>query len=384
MQVIQFSDIVYMKRFISVLMACLAICTICDAQHRADRQNLTDPASSTLILLGDPQGYVKYDLNTPILDLVMYWIADNAEHLNIKAALCTGDLVEQNDNNALNRNMLNRTSRQMWEAVSRSFSIIDGKVPHLHSPGNHDYGFLHAEDEHTFYPDYFTAERQGRILLDRLVAEYPNREGRASLENAAYEFEFDGWNRKILVITAEFAPSDGAVEWAKQLCLSDKYKDHHVIYMTHSYMKCHKCKNEVTSTEKYGLTQRQGNNSGVQLWEKLFSQVPNIRFVICGHHGHGQEMTPEGKKDRYDWNVGWRVDRNAAGRNVYQMMFNVQTLGGGWEGNGGDGWLRILEFMPDGKTIKVRTYSPFFGISPLTRHLAHRTDDFDQFDFVIE
>jgi hypothetical protein len=149
-------------------------------------------------------------------------------------------------------------------------------------------------------------------------------------------------------------------------------------------MKCHKCKNEVTSTEKYGLTQRQGNNSGVQLWEKLFSQVPNIRFVICGHHGHSQEKTPEGKRDRYDWSVGWRVDRNAAGKNVYQMMFNVQTLGGGYEGNGGDGWLRILEFMPDGKTIKVRTYSPFFGISPLTRHLAHRTDDFDQFDFVIE
>ncbi len=40
------------------------------------------------------------------------------------------------------------------------------------------------------------------------------------------------------------------------------------------------------------------------------------------------------------------------------MMFNVQILGGGWEGNGGDGWLRILEFLPDGRTIKVRTYSP--------------------------
>ena len=130
-----------MKRILSILSAALAISASLQAQHRADRQNLSDPASSSMILLGDPQGYVKYDLNTPILDLVMYWIADNAEHLNIKAALCTGDLVEQNDNNALNRNMLNRTSRQMWETVSRSFSIIDGKVPHLHGPGNHDYGF---------------------------------------------------------------------------------------------------------------------------------------------------------------------------------------------------------------------------------------------------
>ena len=82
--------------------------------------------------------------------------------------------------------------------------------------------------------------------------------------------------------------------------------------------------------------------------------------------------------------MGWRVDDNVAGNKVHQMMFNVQTLGGGWEGNGGDCWLRILEFMPDGKTIKVRTYSPLFGISNLTKHLAHRTSELDQFDFVIE
>ena len=33
---------------------------------------------------------------------------------------------------------------------------------------------------------------------------------------------------------------------------------------------------------------------------------------------------------------------------------------GGWFGNGGDGWLRIMEFMPDGKTISVRTCFPLF------------------------
>ena len=66
------------------------------------------------------------------------------------------------------------------------------------------------------------------------------------------------------------------------------------------------------------------------------------------------------------------------------MLYDTQTLGGGWEGNGGDGWLRILEFMPDGKTVKVRTYSPLFGISPVTSHLAERTEDYDRFDFIID
>ena len=377
-------NIIDLKRFIVLSLALASAVSLC-AQHRADQQKLNDPASSTLILLGDPQAYVKYDINQPLLDLQMAWVYDNIDNLNMKAVLCVGDLVEQNDNNALNRNMLNQTSRQMWEAVSKSFKWIDGKVPHLHSPGNHDYGFKHSEDEHTFFPDYFTAERQGKVLLDCLVEEFPNREGRASLENAAFEFELPGWSRKILVITSEFAPSDAAVQWAKDLCLSDKYKDHIVIYMTHSYMTCHgRCKNALVKKENYPLTQKEGNNSGVQLWEKLVSQVPNIRLVLCGHHGHGPEKKDGKRIDRNDWNVGWRVDENSFGNKVHQMMFNVQTLGGGWEGNGGDCWLRILEFMPDGRTVKVSTYSPLFGISPSTRHLAHRTADYDRFDFVIE
>ena len=368
-----------MKRVLSFAILMFATVAM-TAQHRADRQHLSDPSSSTMILLGDPQAYVKYDLNQPLLDLQMSWVYDNIEHLNMKAVLCVGDLVEQNDNNALDRKMLNQTSRQQWEAVSKSFEWIDGKVPHLHSPGNHDYGFKHAEDEHTFFPDYFTAERQGQVLLDCLVAEYPNREGRASLENAAFEFVLPYWTRKILVITSEFAPSDGAVEWAKALCQSDKVKDHIVNYMTHSYMRCHgRCNNALIPTESYPLTQKPGNNSGVQLWEKLFSQVSNIRLVLCGHHGHG--LDKKTGKDVYENNVGWRVDRNNFGADVFQMMFNVQTLGGGWEGNGGDCWLRILEFMPDGTTVKVRTYSPLFGISPSTKHLAHRTSKLDQFDF---
>ena len=372
-----------MKKLLSFLSAALCLYAVAPAQHRADVVRPSDPAASSMILLGDPQGYVKYDINQPIFDLVTRWIADNVENLNINAVLCTGDLVEQNDNNALNRDMLNQTSRQMWEAVSSSFSIIDGVVPHLHSPGNHVNGFKHAEDEHTFFPDHFTAERQGEVILKHLVAENPNREGRASLENAAFEFSLDGW-KKILIITSEFAPSDGAVEWAKSLCISEKFKDHIVIYMTHSYMRCHKCDNSIIPQERYPLTQKEGNNSGEQLWAKLFSKVPNIRLVICGHHAHAGEIIDGKMVDRYDWNVGWRVDKNEAGCNVYQMMFNTQTLGGGWEGNGGDGWLRILEFMPNGKTIKVRTYSPLFGISNLTKHLAYRTAEFDQFDFVIE
>ena len=109
-------------------------------------------------------------------------------------------------------------------------------------------------------------------------------------------------------------------------------------------------------------------NQGEAIWKKLVYPASNIELGLCGHVS--------------GW--GFRTDPNRAGVPVHQMLFDSQSMGGGYEGNGGDGWIRILEFLPDGRTIRVRTYSPLFGISPLTRHLAHRTGACDRFEMVIE
>ena len=335
------------------------------AQHRADRQSLTDPGSSPLILLGDPQGYVKYDINQPIFELCTARIADNIDQLNIKAVLCTGDLVEQNDNNALNRKMLNQTSTQMWESVSRSFARIDDLVPYMIAPGNHDYGWRSAENGQTNFPKYFPVERN-RMWKETLVSEFPNREGKASLENAAHIITDNTWG-KILIITAEFAPRDEVLEWAGKLTNDEKYKDCKKIFITHSLLRERTA--AYTNNEGYKIRPA---NWGQQVWDKLLNKY-NFDLAICGHTG---------KPGDFEDSTAYRKDKNENGHEVHQMMFQIS--GGGWEGNGGDGWLRIMEFMPDGKTIKIKTYSPLFGISPSTKHLAHRTGAHDQFDIVIK
>ncbi|MBN2162047.1 MAG: metallophosphoesterase [Pontiellaceae bacterium] len=339
------------------------------AQQRADRQQLSNPESFSMILLGDPQGYIKYDINQPLMDLCMAWISDNIATLNIKAVLCTGDLVEQNENMIMNRNMVNQTSREMWTAVSDSFKWLDHKVPYMISPGNHDYGYINAENGMTHFPEYFPFERNS-IWRNSCVAAHPNRNGIPSMENAAIEINAPNWGT-ILIITTEFFPRDEVLEWAGNLAADDKYKNSPVIFMTHSYLNEGE-KAERLKREHYKI---EPGNSGVQIWEKLVQPAANIDLVICGHSCDGN--------GEFKDNVAFRVDNNTAGRPVYQMMFNVQTLGGGYEGNGGDGWLRILEFLPDGKTIRVNTYSPLFGISPTTRHLAHRSEPYDQFDMVL-
>jgi hypothetical protein len=343
---------------------------VISAQDRADRQHLTDANSFSMILLGDPQGYTKYDINQPLFELCTAWISDNIEQLNIKAVLCTGDVVEQNENIVRNRKMVNQTSREMWEAGSRAFKWLDNKVPYVISPGNHEYGWVSSENGNTHFPDYFPFERN-TAWRDICVSALPNRNGIPSLENAAFEIAGANWN-KILVITTEFYPRDEVLEWAKNLAAGDKYKDTPVILMTHGYMQGHGKDNQRIEREGYKLSP---GNAGQAIWEKLIYPASNIRLVICGH--------TTGKVNDFRENVGYRVDKNNTGKEVHQMMFNVQALGGGYEGNGGDGWLRILEFMPDGKTIKVKTYSPFFGISSSTKQLAHRTESYDQFDIII-
>ena len=57
--------------------------------------------------------------------------------------------------------------------------------------------------------------------------------------------------------------------------------------------------------------------------------------------------------------AAYRKDEADDGHNVHQMVFNAQGLGGSAEkSNGGDGWLRLLTFEPDGKTVTARTFSP--------------------------
>lgn len=156
-----------------LLLLCGMLPLLAGAQRRADRQTLSDDRSFSMILLGDPQGYVKYAVNQPILELCTAWIADNIDNLHIRAVLCTGDLVEQNENAVPDSRMLDRTSREMWQASSRAFERLDDRVPYIVSCGNHDYGYKRRKTE----------SRTSRLLPDRAqlrlrgccVATFPNR-----------------------------------------------------------------------------------------------------------------------------------------------------------------------------------------------------------------
>lgn len=328
---------------------------------------LSDKQSWSMIMLPDPQTYQKFARNQPIFDLMTAWIEDNIEKLNIKLVICTGDLVEQNE--MINPNGINgdQPSKRQWESVSRSFNKLDGKMPYLLAAGNHDYGYSNISVRRSNYNRYFPVDKNP--LVQKMVREVAlNAEGIPTLENASFEF-VSPTGRQFLFFTLEFAPRDTVLAWAKKVSNNEKYKNHTLSVLTHSYLNS---KNERLVKENYPV---EDGNYGEAIWQKLVQPSSNFQLVFSGHIG-----VPNDARGH----VGFRTDKNAAGKKVSQMVFNAQAMGGGWHGNGGDGWLRILEFLPDGRTVKVKTFSPFFAISPSTQHLAWRTESYDQFDFSLD
>ncbi len=337
------------------------------AQEAYSPPKLTNDKSWSMVMIPDPQTYGKFGRNQPVFELMTSWIAESIDPLNIDMVLCTGDLVEQN--NMPNPGFSNgdQPSKSQWESVARAFGRLDGRVPYIAATGNHDFGLKSAESRHTFYDQYFPVDKNFRS--QKLLREVGvNSEGMPTLANAAYEL-VSPHGQKMLYLVLEFAPRNAILDWALKVVNQEKYKDHFVILLTHTYINA---QSEHIEKEGYPMID---SNYGKAIFEKLVKPSRNIRMVFSGHIA---------KPDDVSGHIGFRTDVNAGGKKVHQMMFNAQALGGGWHGNGGDGWLRILEFLPDGKTVKVKTFSPLFAISPSTRHLAWRTEAYDQFDIVLD
>ncbi len=363
--------IIYPSKMERVLMIFVVILTLWSlpitAQENYDPPQLSSPDSWTMIILPDPQTYVKFGRNQPIFELMTAWVSENIDSLNIKMVLCTGDLVEQNEMINPDGKVANQASKLQWESVSNAFSRLDGRVPYITTTGNHDYGYKNIENRKSNFNRYFPVDKnmENRKILREVAL---NAEGIPTMENAVLEFT-PTQDRKMLFIPMEFAPRDTVIDWAKDVVNLEKYKNHTVVLLTHSYLNA---ENDHIVKENYPI---EDGNYGKAIFEKLVKPSNNIQMVFSGHIG-----APDDPRAH----VGFRTDRNAAGKKVQQMVFNAQAMGGGWMGNGGDGWLRILEFMPDNRTVKVKTFSPFFAISPTTQEHAWRTADYDEFSFEID
>jgi len=182
------------------------------------------------------------------------------------------------------------------------------------APGNHDQTPNgDPEGTTTYYNQYFGVER----FEDRSY--YGGNYGHNNDEHYSL-FSVSGLD--FIAIDLEYDQSGvdmGALSWADGLL--DSYPDHRAIVVAHHLL------------ESNGSLSDQG-----ELVYGALGHHDNLFLSVCGH------LTGE----------VWRSDPVGESGTFYSLMADYQ-----FGGDGGAGWLRIMQFSPSSGTISVSTYSPW-------------------------
>ena len=280
-----------------------------------------DPAKGEfcLVVVPDTQRYAAYFPD--ILRTQFRWIRDNAAALNVKFVMHVGDVVEEGEDHE-------------WIVADQSFAMLDGVVPYLVVPGNHDLARGSSKTgprNTTKFNAVFSPKRfAGRSW-------YGGNKGVTGDNSFAY---FEAGGQEFMVLGLEYGPTDETLVWADRL-VGNHEDNHLVIVVTHCYMNHDDTR--ISESDRYNP--RGANpewNDGEGIWEKFISRRKNVVMVVSGH------VKDDG--------TGLLVSKTDDGTPVLQMLANYQFLG-----HGGQGWLRILKFTPDEKRLEVFTYSPWLG-----------------------
>jgi hypothetical protein len=240
-----------------------------------------------------------------------------------------------------------------WEYARDAMSIIDGVVPYALVPGNHDYGPSgDASSRETHLNEYFKYDE----LSSR--PDFGGAMEPGKLENTYHLFDAGG--RKWIAICLEWGPRDSVVEWAGKVM--DQHPDRTGILVTHAYMNNNDRRYDHTDPghpQDYNPHEYRTPgpmNDGEELWQKL---VRNHNFALT-LNGH---VLGDG--------TGYLASRNDKGHVVHQILANYQ-----FRELGGEGYLRLMEFQPDGKTVRIKTYSPIYD--------RYMTQPDQQFEIVLD
>ncbi len=273
------------------------VCAI--AQEDAAAEN-----SFSVVLLPDTQYYAEQYPDTYVAQTL--WIRQHLNQDNTKFVIHLGDIVQTS------------TKKSEWENADRAMRLLDGVVPYSMVPGNHD--MVVKTRDSTLYNQFFSPARFAEHKW------YGGHMGETNDNNYCF---FEACGMQFMVVSLEFAPRDETLEWAAEV--TSRYPNHRVIVATHCYMRPN------GRDTKCATSYKVAGNSGEQMWQKFIRKQPNIFLVISGHV----------------LGVGLQISVNDAGGNVLEMLTDYQGLP-----NGGDGWLRSLQFVPYENKIHVKTYSP--------------------------
>jgi len=278
-----------------------------------------------LILLPDPQSYLKQPALNPVYVSQPRWLNEIAD--SVKFVMCLGDITDDN-------------SHGQWGTAAGALNLLEGKkIPFTFGAGNHDMG---------------TGEKHADTRCTNLMNNYLplNRYERHEYFGDAFEkgkidntwHTFSKGDYKFLLFSMEYAPRNKVLNWAKTII--EKHPKHNVIISTHSYLNASDQLIQDVSQEIGKHTGGNFANSGQDMWDKLVKLYPNCLLVFNGHiMGDG---------------TGYKVGTGDNGNKVYQFLSNYQAGVEGLTQAEKNGMLRIVDLYPEQKAFKITAYSPYW------------------------
>jgi Calcineurin-like phosphoesterase len=314
------------------------------------------PGSWTLVVLPDTQRYTVpiSDPGLKTFDTITQWIADNKDSSNIRFVLHEGDITGGN-------------KASTWQVASDAMAILDNaNIPYSLATGNHDHdcwdpSYQSSPTRDTKLNNFFPVSRSKKMPTYGGVFEL------GKMENHYHLFSASG--KDYITVALEWGPRDEALAWADKILT--QHSDRTALIVTHVYTYSDgsrydwakkgarqkynpHCSSYAFSTPHDGT---ENVNDGQQIWDKLVSKHANVSMVFSGH-------------------VAWAGARQTAvgkhGQVVHEMLAAYHDP---YEGPT-TGYIRLLEFLPDGKTVQVKTYSPKLD--------EYMTDDTQQFTLQIK
>ncbi len=285
----------------------------------------TNTRPFSLVILPDTQGYTccgGYYLD--FFASQTRWIVQNKDALNIAFVLHEGDGTDGN-------------TEPEWVNFNRYMTLLDGVVPYAIAVGNHD-GLMTSNSMTELFNQFFPVSRYRSRPTFGGVFE-SNR-----MDNCYHLFSAGGLDW--LVLDLEFGPRNEVLTWANQVVAA--HPNRRVILLTHTHVYSDDTLHGSSPAQYWLPTSYGRQNDGTDVWEKLVRRHANISFVFNGH------VLNDG--------AGRVVGTGDHTNQVYQMLANYQTL---W--NGGNAFLRLVQFFPAEDRFTVKTYSPFtdsFWVSP--------------------
>lgn len=267
---------------------------------------LRDEDNYNIVLMPDTQNTVEY--RPDVMDATVDELIASADELNIEAVVHLGDVVDDSGD-----------AVQYNNAKDIFYQLPEAGMKFLVQPGNHD----NWAGNGSSYWHYFGQDSKEYMALTSSYLTPKAWSGAMFVDAGSYTY-------MIISLACEggktsWNPTSGELEWFESML--QQYPNCPTIVTRHDIQNC-------SDTQPSAIKL---SSEGEKLWD-IVKKYPQV-FMMVGGHSHGS---------------GVEVLQNDAGQDVISILTDLQ-----FAYNGGNGWLRYLEFDEDADKIYYSIYSPY-------------------------